>query len=130
MTVFDFDGVIDFADGLPGFEACRRFVLLAAGPSEPLAILRGLGPDAPSFLVTDPAKVTGEFHADLSDQDLARLGADTPDGLLWLTIISAQPDGSLTANLRAPVVVNAAARRGIQLIPADSAYAFDHPLSA
>jgi flagellar assembly factor FliW len=35
-----------------------------------------------------------------------------------------------TANLRAPLVINPASMRGIQLISLDSPYRIDHPLQA
>jgi flagellar assembly factor FliW len=35
-----------------------------------------------------------------------------------------------TVNLRAPLVINPASLRGIQLMPAESDYSFEHPLRA
>lgn len=122
--------VVEFKEGLPGFEASRRFVLHASPDTEPFAIVRGLGPDAPSFLAIDPSLVAGAYRAELTDADRARLEADEHAQLLWLAIVSATPEGVLTANLRAPLVINPANMRGIQLIPTESVYAFDHPLSA
>jgi flagellar assembly factor FliW len=130
MSPTDPEAVIEFPEGLPGFESCRRYVLLSGPTTEPLAIIRGLGPGAPSFLTVDPLRVAGGFRADLGKADLARLRAEAGTPLLYLAIVSADASGAVTANLRAPLVINPANLVGIQLIAAESAFAFDHPLSA
>jgi len=133
--------VIAFADGLPGFEHQRRFVLLSGPSFEPFTILRGLGPDAPSFATIDPRTVVPDYAPRLGPQDLARLDAAPGDALVWLAIVSLDASGEATANLRAPVVVSPASLRGVQLIDininADAGsdapapqYRFDHPLRA
>jgi len=122
--------VVEFADGLPGFEGCRQFVLIAGPAVEPFTIVQGLGPGAPAFAAIDPLRVEGGYRAQLQDAELERLdaGPDTP--LLWLAIVAMQASGVPTANLRAPLVVNPAALRGLQLIASDSTYRVDHPLQA
>jgi flagellar assembly factor FliW len=131
--------VIAFADGLPGFEHQRRFVLLSGPSFEPFTILRGLGPDAPSFATIDPRTVVPDYAPRVGPQDLARLDAAPGDTLVWLAIVSLDPSGEATANLRAPVVISPASLRGVQLIDinADAGsdapapqYRFDHPLRA
>lgn len=131
--------VIAFADGLPGFEHQRRFVLLSGPSFEPFTILRGLGPDAPSFATIDPRTVVADYAPRVGPQELARLDAAPGDTLVWLAIVSLDASGEATANLRAPVVISPASLRGVQLmdINADAGsdapapqYRFDHPLRA
>jgi len=131
--------VIAFADGLPGFEQQRRFVLLTGPSFEPFTILRGLGPDAPSFATIDPRTVVPEYAPRVSPQDLVRLNASAGDPLVWLAIVSLDASGEATANLRAPVLISPASLRGVQLIDINGAagsdspapqYRFDHPLRA
>lgn len=131
--------VIEFAEGLPGFEHQRRFVLLSGPSFEPFTILRGLGPDAPSFATIDPRTVVQDYAPRVSPQDLARLNTTAADTLVWLAIVSLDPSGEATANLRAPVVISPASLRGVQLIDINTdagsdapapQYRFDHPLRA
>ena len=131
--------VIAFADGLPGFEQQRRFVLLSGPSFEPFTILRGLGPDAPSFATIDPRTVVPDYAPRLGPQDLARLDATPGDTLVWLAIVSLDASGEATANLRAPIVISPGSLRGVQLIDinadagsdaAAAQYRFDHPLRA
>ena len=131
--------VIEFSEGLPGFEHQRRFVVLSGESFEPFTILRGLGPDAPSFATIDPRTVVADYAPRLTPQDLTRLGAKSGDALVWLAIVSLDASGVATANLRAPVVISPSSLRGVQLIDINTAagtgtpavqYRFDHPLRA
>jgi flagellar assembly factor FliW len=122
------DAVLTFADGLPGFESCRRFVLIESPALSPFQLIQGLHPDGPSFVGIDPRRVEPAYRARLDQVDLARLGATPADPLLWLAVVSAPEGEPATANLRAPLVINPKAMRGIQLLPPDSPYRVDHPL--
>ena len=114
--------VVAFPEGLPGFEACRGFVVLASESTAPLQSLMATeGPDA-SFLALDPKVVLPEYRYQLSEADLARLHA-TPDvPLLWLALVAVDADGAVTVNLRAPIVINPASMVGYQLMPHDCLY--------
>jgi flagellar assembly factor FliW len=57
-----------------------------------------------------------------------RLSAHEREPLLWLALVAANEDGTATANLRAPVVINPGTMRGIQVIALESPYRTDHPL--
>ena len=122
--------IVTFGQGLPGFETSRRFVLVASPSLDPFTLLQGAGKDAPSFVGIDPKQVDPAYHTPLSPADLVRLEARPTDTLLWLALVAAQPDGRATVNLRAPVVINPASMRGIQVLTPESAYRLDHPLSA
>ena len=122
------DGVVTFAEGLPGFESCRQFVVVRSPEMQPFTVIQGLDAGGPSFVALDPRRVAGDFATDLDRVDLARLGSNGQEPLLWLAIVAAREDGPATANLRAPLVINPAAMRGIQLLGVDSPYAIDYPL--
>ncbi|ODS53915.1 MAG: hypothetical protein ABS36_11965 [Acidobacteria bacterium SCN 69-37] len=122
------DGVVTFPEGLPGFEAHRRFVLVASPDMAPFTVMQGVTDEAPSFVAVDPRVVDQGYPTTLDRIDLARLAAHEREPLLWLAIVAAHEDGRATANLRAPVVINPGTMRGIQIIAVDSPYRVDHPL--
>lgn len=124
------DGVVTFAEGLPGFEAYREFVILASRDLHPFTVLQGVGEDGPSFVAIDPRLVDPAYEPTLDASTRARLAVDGRSPLLWLAIVAAHPDGSATANLRAPVVINPGTMRGIQVISVENRYAVAHPLEA
>ena len=122
------NGVVTFPDGLPGFERCRQFVLVEADSLHPFTLVQGVDAGGPSFVAIDPRRVAGEYPTVLDRTELARLDATGSEPLLWLAIVAAHEDGSATANLRAPLVINPSSMRGIQLISLDGPFAIDHPL--
>ena len=79
--------MITFPLGLPGFEQCRKFVVLDSEEWAPLRHLHAI--EAPvSFLVVDPRVVLPGYRCVLSQTDLVRLGATESDVLLWLAIVT------------------------------------------
>jgi flagellar assembly factor FliW len=119
-------GTITFADGLPGFERHRGFVLVASPAFDPFTCLQGIEPDAPSFLAIDPRRIMPGYRCVLAEADRARLDAGPTASLVWLALV--RPAGGGTVNLRAPVVINPVSMRGVQIVHADDTYPLDHPL--
>jgi flagellar assembly factor FliW len=122
------NGVVTFADGLPGFEASRRFVLVTSPSIAPFTIVQGVDGGAPSFVAIEPHRVDAAYLSGLSDADRVRLDAVAETPLVWLALVTAQADRSATVNLRAPLVINPGSMRGIQIMAAESGYRVDHPL--
>jgi flagellar assembly factor FliW len=124
--------VIAFPAGIPGFESCRRFVLVTAPELAPFAYLNALDPPAASFLTIDPALIDPAYDRTLRDFERARLNAPASserpeDALLWLAIVTIGRDGG-TVNLRAPVVINPRRMIGCQFIRDESEYSVSFPI--
>lgn len=120
--------VIHAVQGLPGFEACRRYVLVTTPSLGPFTCLHGLDAPHPSFLTIDPRRVDPGYHCPLSKAERARLGGADSDVLLWLAVVHV--DGArMSVNLRAPIVVHPARMTALQLLGADTAYTTSHPLT-
>jgi flagellar assembly factor FliW len=113
---------IRFPHGLPGFEACRGFVLMTSEALGPVQCLKATEGPAASFLVIDPRRVLPEYRCALSDVDRLRLGVHDHDTLLWLSLVTIELDGTIAVNLRAPIVINPAAMVGHQVLPHDCVY--------
>jgi flagellar assembly factor FliW len=120
---------IAFPDGIPGFEACRRFVLLASEAIAPLQRLESIEGTPAAFVGIDPRLTLADYRCRLNESDLRALGADASTTLLWFAIISADADGTLTANLRAPIVINPQRMIGRQVLPDEGLYPIRHVLT-
>ena len=120
-------GVVTFVNGLPGFETCRRFVLMSAPTLEPFVYLNALDAPQPSFLMVDPRLIMADYQMPLTDADRRRLDAGGDDALLWLAMVRIG-DGEAAVNLQAPIVVNPRRMVGLQVVGADSDYPAGHPL--
>jgi flagellar assembly factor FliW len=115
------DEIIAFPAGLPGFEECRRFVVLSSRELEPFKCLQSVEGPSASFLAVDPRRAFPDYRCVLSDVDRARLGDPDETSLVWLAVVTVLDDQTLV-NLRAPVVVNPTRMLGYQLMPSNSLY--------
>jgi flagellar assembly factor FliW len=118
--------VIGFDDGIPGFEACRRFVVASSPELAPLQQLQCVDGPAATFIGIDPRRVLPSYSCELSPVDRTRLGVTDDSVLLWLALIAIDDDGTVTANLRAPIVINPLTMTGRQILPRRALYALAH----
>jgi flagellar assembly factor FliW len=120
--------VITFPKGIPGFEACRSFVLIAPETESLVQCLRSVEGPAASFLVIDPRKAMAGYRCELSNADRERLQASTDAPLLWLALVTVEENGTIVVNMRAPVVINPQTMIGAQVIPHQCLYPLRHVL--
>lgn len=116
-----------FPLGLPGFESEQRFLVLEQPDHAPLVVLQSVGHPGLSFLTLPARALVPDYTVPLTGEDRTLLELDGATEPLLLALL-AVAHRRTTANLLSPVVLNPAARRGLQVIPAESAYAHDHLL--
>jgi len=121
--------VVTMRDGLPGFEQCRRFVVISSPDLAPLVQLQGLDGPRPSFLALDPRQVRADYGTVLAPAARLCLAAEDADVLLWLALVHLE-GGRFLVNLRAPVVINPRRMLGLQVVAAESSYDTHHELLA
>jgi flagellar assembly factor FliW len=117
---------VTFPNGIPGFESCHRWVVLAAESHTPLRRLHAVDGAEASFLTLDPRQVLEGYRCELSAADRARIGADTKTPLLWLALVNVEANGAVSVNLRAPIVINPKTMVGQQVLPHDCLYPLRH----
>lgn len=126
------DRVLDFPRGLPGFPDCKQFIIMDHDRETPLRWLQSVDRPEVAFLIVEPQQVLASYGLELPQHVLAYLGwsedGDPADVLVFVILNAA--DSALTANLRAPVIVNARTRRAFQLILEDPALPLRHPIGA
>jgi flagellar assembly factor FliW len=103
------DDVVQFPDGLPGFEQLRDFLIVSREECTPFVFLASL--DEPGVaLPLVPWRLVGV-------QPVA--GANTAGVAAWAVVSIGHGPQDSVANLRAPVVIDLDARLGRQVILAD-----------
>jgi flagellar assembly factor FliW len=120
--------IVTLVDGLPGFESCRRFLLLSSAAIAPLTCLQGLDDAKPAFLAVDPRLVDPDYSCRLDDLQRRRLGASADTPLLWLALVRVGDGDDSTVNLCAPLVVNPERMCGLQLLAGHDEYDTKHRL--
>lgn len=116
-----------FDEGLYAFEACRGFALVPTG-RDGVWWLQSRDHAGLVFVVADPFHFFPGYTAEVPDAELAPIGTDgqpTPaERLLTLAIVTLPMEQGETAsaNLRAPLLLDTATRRGRQLVLPASPY--------
>jgi len=122
--------VIEMPDGLPGYPDARAFVLERLDDLGALGTLRALGDQGPAFFVVPPAVWFPDYAPVLDEVTCAALDLiEVTDALLLLVVTMGEEPKDATANLLAPLVVNARTRRGAQVVLSGTAYSVHQPLT-
>jgi flagellar assembly factor FliW len=116
--------------GLLGFERFTRFALIGT-EHEGMFWLQSLEEAGLAFVLADPFRSVPDYDADLTPADAALIGATRPEEVLLLVIVTLSSDSAqpVTANLRAPVVVNVMTRQGRQVVLTNDRWGTTEPLA-
>jgi flagellar assembly factor FliW len=132
---YENDDVIEFPQGLPGFESFRRFVALRLERADPLVFLQSLEDAGLCFTTMPVLSIDPGYRLSLSgeDRDLVDLpGTRQPvigREVVALAMLSIRESGT-TANLLAPVVVNPRNLKAVQAVAQEPHYSHQHVLTA
>jgi flagellar assembly factor FliW len=121
--------VIRFEEGLVGFPACKRFVIMENETLSPFRIFQCLDDPRVGFLVLDSTLVVQDYTRSISQDAWQTVGVTEPADQLALviSIIGSVPEES-SANLQAPLLINYKEMKGRQMILTGSGYSVTHPL--
>ena len=126
------EDVVYFANGIPAFEDEHEFRIIPYPPEEetPYAFLQSLKTPELAFLMADPFKFFADYSFEIDDDSLAKLGSPRQEDL-GIYVIITMPEGKveeMTANLMAPIVINAANMQAKQIVLERSRFTTKHRL--
>lgn len=125
------EDVLTFTEGLLGFQDLRQFVLLDDPNDEIFAWLQSCESPHIAFPVLEPELFSAQYKANLTKSDLEALKMTAQDKARYFSIVTIPDDPTLmTANLKAPVVINVAARTARQCVLQDNNLAIREPIFA
>jgi len=122
--------IIHFDTGMAGFPDCSDFVVMDHDRETPLKWLQCVDRPEISFVIIDPAQVMPAYTVDVPEPVMKMIGWNhevRPEQVAVFVVLNCE-GGNLTANLRAPVVVNVQKRLAFQLILDDPAIPLRHPI--
>ncbi|NLL93028.1 MAG: flagellar assembly protein FliW [Clostridiales bacterium] len=123
--------IINFAQGIIGFPDMKRFMLIHdEGDSDTnISWLQSI--DEPGFAmpVIDPLVVDNEYNPQIEDELLLPLEMGEETDVLVVTTITVPSDiKNMTANLKAPIIINATNLKASQVIVEDDEYLVKYPI--
>ena len=113
--------IIDFPNGVYAFEENRRFVLLSpCGEDKYPMWLQSIDNQNLCFIVFDPKEFVPDYSVELDAQAKKTLAADGAE--LDYLCMAVVPDEYIntTINLKSPIVINSAAKKGVQVSAAEN----------
>lgn len=124
------ENLVRFPHGILGFEDQKEFVLLENPDEKPFVWLQSVGVNDLAFLLIPPDSVVADYRPDINDIDVETIGLRGPEDALIYNIVTIHSDGSLTANLKGPIVLNRLNLRGKQVVPENvSDFSLRHSLA-
>src|SRR6185437_13261058 len=118
------EDVLNFPEGLLGFNEMRRFVLLDDPADEIFAWLQSCEEPGIAFPLLEPELFTSDYKISLTKHDMELLGLKGMEGFTTFSIITIPNDPTqMTANLKAPIVINVHNRMARQCVLQDNSLA-------
>ncbi len=123
------DAIVHLSDAIWGFPD-RLDYALVPGARQGLWWFMSVGEPQVTFVLADPFVAVPNYDLDLGELEKSMLGIKDADDVLALVMVAlpSAPTDEVTANFRAPLVINHRTRRGMQIISRDDSHAMRQPV--
>ena len=120
------DKIITMERGMFGFEEYKKYTILFDSEKEGKAKVswfQSVEEPGLAFPVIDPLVVKEYYNPVVEDELLKGLGEITEENIVILLPLTVPQDAAqMTANLKAPVIINADTRKGAQVVVENEEY--------
>ncbi len=115
---YDENAIIEFKEGLPGFEDAKQYVLVLSDDLElPFHHLQSVDNPNVVFVITSPFLFVEDYDFELNDSVVQKLAIQEPGDLYIYTVVTIPKKVQFsTINLTAPIVINTVNRQGMQVV--------------
>lgn len=124
--------IIHFEDGLFGFEQYKDYTIIydVESEGEPFfSWMQCVTEKSLAFPIVNPLKVSSDYNPVVEDELLKGLGDMKEEDLVIFLLATVPQDVKKTSvNMKAPLVINAGTRQGIQIVAENDDYEIKHYL--
>lgn len=122
----DDNKILDFPNGIIGFENFKKYAIFYDIDNDNetrISWLQSVEEPALALPVINPLSIIPEYAPMVEDELLKPLGNPADEDLLFLLIMTVPSDMTkVTANMKAPIIINAETCKGVQLIVDNTDY--------
>lgn len=121
----DENKIVTFENGVMGFESYKQFTILYNIEDEKSKISWLQSVEEPSLAlpIINPTYIKEDYNPTVEDEVLKPLGELTDENLVVFLVLTVPKDIKLTtANLKAPIIINADTRKGCQIVAENADY--------
>ncbi|MBI3038931.1 flagellar assembly protein FliW [bacterium] len=109
--------IIEFPEGLLGFDHLHRYVILNTQKDSPFRWLQCVEDGQLAFVIIEPLSFMFSYDLEISDSDAEFLGLKKAEDVILYAIVTIPENvQEMTANLQGPIVINAVNRKARQVI--------------
>lgn len=122
--------IINFIDGIPGFNDEKEFILVLNEDEEnPLNWLQSTKTPELSFVIVNPFEIYDDYDFKLPEAAIDKLKIkDEKDVVVWTIVVVPEDITKITTNLVGPIIINLDNMKGKQIILEDDRYSTKHYL--
>mgnify|MGYP003454904572 FL=1 len=123
------ENVINFENGMLGFEDLKQFVIVDIEECLPFEWLVSVKDTSVAFPILNPMPFFTDYNPTNSIGDLSLLGIkDTKNVEVFCTVTLGNSPSDVTINLKGPILVNMKSKKGKQFVLTEDYYSLHHPL--
>jgi flagellar assembly factor FliW len=123
------EDVIEIPNGILGFSNLTRYCLIDAGDETLILWLQSLDDPHVAFAVLEPKIFKPDYIVKLSANELKELGVEKVSKSAVFSILTIPSDVTqMSANIKAPVVINLEKQIARQVILQENDYSLKHPM--
>ena len=127
----DESSIIQFDEGIIGFENYRSYVLLdESDEHSPFKCLQSTEDSSLAFMLLDPFTVRQDYEVEIDESTAAQLAINNNDDIvIFVIVVVPENIKMMSFNLKAPIIINARVKKGAQYIIDKSDYRVRHYLA-
>ncbi|NLW27382.1 flagellar assembly protein FliW [Acetivibrio saccincola] len=120
--------IINFEDGIPGFENEKRFIVLYEGDDKsPFRWMQSIDNPDLAFAMVDPIMIVPDYDGEIPKEAVEKLEIEKPEDIMVLSIVVVREEvEKISMNLKAPIIINTKNNKGMQVILDTDRYSVRH----
>lgn len=115
--------IIEIVGGVLGFEQYSKYVIIDHDVETPYKWLQSVDEPELAFVIIDPFIFLSDYQFDLSESEIKLLDLTKSEEILVVVILVVPEDPKkMSANLKAPIILNQLNRKGKQIVLNNEGY--------
>lgn len=116
--------------GILGFTSLNRFVMIVHEEGSPFHWFQSLDDGSIAFITLNPFIIKSDYEPEIDDRTIEMLEVDKAEDVELVVILTVRSEPvKMTANLRAPLVINKQKKLASQVILEDEQYPVQYSIS-
>ncbi len=124
------DRIIEMKGGILGFEHLKKYIMLNHDEKTPFLWFQSVEDGATAFVVVNPQLIKADYEPMINDAEVGRLEIEDVTEVILMAIVTIRSNPlMITANLRAPIVINARKRLATQIVLDDPDFPIQYDIA-